>query len=145
MTKFPLEIISPYRKVFAEDVDMVTVPTEDGTIGILAHHMQLFTALTEGEVVITVDDKKYFLAMFDGFLQVTKDKVLILVSRAVYGKEVNEAEIAKAIEAAKQVIKENVKGVELSQAQAMLRRSSLELRVLRKYRTHSHLNDPLSN
>lgn len=134
MNTFLLEIITPERLAFAEPVETVTVPTENGHIGVLHGHVPLFTALTEGEVKIQQKDKEYYLAIGGGFMQVTKHKVSVLVSRAVHADEMNEAEIKKAQDAAKDAITNQVKGIELANAQAVLRRSLLEMKVLRKRR-----------
>lgn len=135
MNTFLLEIITPERLAFAEPVETVTVPTENGQIGVLHGHVPLFTALTEGEVKIQQRDKEYFLAIGGGFMQVSKQKVSVLVSRAVHADEINEAEIKRAQEAAKDAIANQAKGIELANAQAVLRRSMLELKVLHKRRS----------
>lgn len=134
--EYPLEIITPARRAFSDNVDMVTVPTEDGTVGVLAGHTQLFTVLSQGEVKIVQGNKEYFLAIGGGFMQVDKhpDKVTILVSRAVHASELNEAEITKAIKHAKDAIKEIKDSKELANAQALLRRSMVEMKVLTRRR-----------
>lgn len=132
MVTFTLEIITPQRQAFSEKVDSVVVPTTSGVVGVLAHHEPLFSALSEGEIKVTTGQKEYFLAIGGGFMEVTKDKVTILVSRAVHANELNESEIKKAQEQAKQVIARRVKGEELAAAQAILRRSLLELKVYRR-------------
>jgi F-type H+-transporting ATPase subunit epsilon len=131
MAKFLLEIITPQRQAFAEQVDMVVVPTSNGIVGVLAHHEPLFSSLTEGEIKISQAGKEFFLAIGGGFMEIANDKVSILVSRAVHADELNEAEIKKAQEAAKQAIANKAKGAELLQAQALLRRSVLDLKVFR--------------
>lgn len=131
MEKFNLEIITPQRVAFTEEVQAVYAPTSRGTIGVLAHHMNLFTALTEGEVKIVTPSREYFLAIGGGFMEVARDKVSILVSRAVHAHEINENEIEQARKAAKEVITRQKKGAEYEEAQAVLRRSILEFRVLR--------------
>jgi len=137
MPKFHLEIITPQRQAFSEEVEGVYVPTSHGTIGILAHHQALFTSLTDGEIKIDTGLKEYFLAIGGGFLQVTRDKVSILVSRAVHADELNELEIKKAEESARKIIAGRVEGEELIAAQATLRRSLLELKVYRRRRQRS--------
>lgn len=134
--KYLLEIITPERAAFSRQVDSVVVPTSNGAIGVLAHHVPLFSSLTEGEVKITDGDKEFFLAIGGGFMQVTPSKVSILVSRAFHADELNEAEIKKAQEAAKTIVARRVQGAELAAAQSILRRSMLELKVLRRRRTH---------
>jgi F-type H+-transporting ATPase subunit epsilon len=138
--KFLLEIITPERKAFSESVDMVTVPTPLGTTGVLANHMQLFTSLTEGEVKIVTDKKEVFLAIGGGFMQVTRDKVIVLVSRAVHAHELNEEEIQKAEKEAKQILAKAAKGDERAAALSVLRRSVLEMKVLRRRRRTPQIN-----
>lgn len=135
MKSFLLEIISPQRKVFSENVTSVVVPTINGSVGVLALHTPLFSALTEGEIKISSGNKEYFLAIGEGFMEVTKSGVLILVSRAFHAHELNEAEIKKAQAAAKEVLSHQVHGTERAAAQAILRRSLLEMKVLRRRHT----------
>lgn len=132
MMKFTLEIVTPERQVFLQEVTSVSVPTPDGIIDVLARHTPLFTSLTEGEIKTADEKNEYFLAIGGGFMEVEKNKALILVSRAFHAHELNEEEIKKAQAAAQQVIAGKAKGVELAQAQAVMRRSLLELKVLRR-------------
>lgn len=134
MTKFFLEIITPARQAFKEEVEAVSVPTSLGTIGVLARHEPLFSALTEGEIKITSRNREYFLAIGGGFMEIVNNRVSILVSRALHADELNEAEIKKAQEAARQAIGRRVRGEELLAAQSLLRRSFLELKVLRRHK-----------
>lgn len=133
-TLFQLEIITPERLAYSDEVDMVTAPTARGIVGILAHHVPLFSRLVEGEVKVTKGNDEYYLAIGGGFMEVTRDRVSILVSRAVHAKELNEAEIKKAQERAQEAVKSGIKGDELRSAQSLLRRSLLEMKVLRRRR-----------
>ena len=47
-----LEIVSPERRAYSDEVDMVTVPGIDGELGILPHHTRLISALGIGELRI---------------------------------------------------------------------------------------------
>lgn len=130
--QFLLEIVTPQRKAFSETVDAVTVPSGLGTIGVLANHEPLFCSLVDGEIKITSGKKEFFLAIGGGFMEITEGKVSILVSRAVHADELNEAEIKKATEDAKKSIALAAKEGERSDAQAMLRRSLLEMKVFHR-------------
>lgn len=138
--KFLLEIITPERKAFSEEVTMVTVPALTGQLGILARHIPIFTSLVEGEVKITSDNHEYFLAIGGGFMQVSQEKVTILVTRAVHADELNESEIQKAEESAKHVLANAQKNEERSGAQAVLRRTVLEMKVLRHKNRSPRIN-----
>lgn len=136
---FQLEIITPQREAFAKPVQAVFVPTKSGRIGVLPRHVRLFTSLTEGEVKIIVDGKEWYLAIGGGFMEITKDKVSILVSRAVHADELNEKEIEKAYQDAKTALAHKDEGQQLADAQAIFRRSLLELRVVRHKEHHRTL------
>lgn len=140
MSSFLVEIITPQRRAYEETVDAVSVPTVDGTIGVLAHHIPLFSLLAEGEIKIRRGAKDFYLAIGGGFMQVTGNRVSILVSRAFHADELNEAEIKKAQEAAHTMIATAAKGAERAAAQAMLRRSFIEMKVLHRPRHHREVN-----
>ena len=144
MRPFRLDIITPQRKAFSEDVNSVMAPTVNGMIGVLALHEPLFSALTEGEIKITSGSKEYFLAIGSGFMEVTKTGVSILVTSAFHAHEINEAEIKKAQQTAKEALLKQIKGVELSTAQALLRRSILELKVLHRRRERPVRQHPVN-
>lgn len=134
MKSFRLDIITPQRKAFSEEVDSVIVPTVNGMVGVLALHEPLFSALTEGEIKITSGSREYFLAIGSGFMEVTKTGVTILVTSAFHAHELNETEIKKAQQTAKEALQKHISGAELSAAQSLLRRSILELKVLHRKR-----------
>ncbi|MFH0750032.1 MAG: ATP synthase F1 subunit epsilon [Candidatus Gottesmanbacteria bacterium] len=138
-----LTIVTPQREALSQDVNFVTVPTPTGTIGILPKHIPLVTALVEGEIKVLSGEKESYFAIGGGFMQVTKKSVIILVSRAVHADELNEAEIKKAHETARTTVKQKGAGIERAEAQAMLRRSFLELKVLRHKRRRSGTPDSL--
>ena len=131
--KFFLEIITPERLAYKDEVDMVIAPSAKGVVGILAHHVPLFSRLIEGEVKVMKGDDEYYLAIGGGFMEVTRERVSILVSRAVHAKELNEAEIKKAETRALEAVKQGVTGVELQQAQSQLRRSFFEMKVFQRH------------
>ncbi len=137
MNRFLLEIITPQRKAFSEEVTSVTVPTPTGLIEVLAKHEPLFTSLADGELKIGAGGKQYFLAIGGGFMEVRPNNtVTVLVSRAVHADEVNETEIKKAMDSAKSLIARKVSGDEMAAAVAILRRSMLELKVARRRKSH---------
>jgi len=136
-TRFTLEIITPQRVAFSAEVSEVVVPTVNGLIGVLPRHIPLFTSLAEGEIKIKEEGKERYLAIGGGFMEVSGNTVSILVSRAVHADEINEAEIKKALQDAKEAVKNKGKSMELADAQAILRRSILELKVAGRRKSRS--------
>lgn len=135
MSNFFLEIITPERAAFSEAVAAVSVSGGMGQITVLPKHIPLFTTLTEGEVMIRQKDKVSYLAIGGGFMEVGRGKVSILVSRAAHAHELNEAEITKAQLAAREILTKVKEGGERQIAMASVRRSFLELKVVRRRRS----------
>ncbi|KKR02780.1 MAG: ATP synthase epsilon chain [Microgenomates group bacterium GW2011_GWB1_40_9] len=132
MDQIHLDIVTPERLAYSEDVHFVSVPTTNGTLGILPKHTNLVSQLVEGEIKIETNGKEMYLAIGGGFMEVTKDHILILVSRAYNADELNESEIKKAYVAAKEALSQKGKAADYAAAQAILRRSTVELHVLRR-------------
>lgn len=134
-----VDIITPMRRAYSEEVDAVFVPTSAGQIGVLPKHIAFFTTLTEGEIKLVKDQKEWYVAIGGGFMEVAKNAVSILVSRAVHADELNEADIKKAETAAREALKHKGEAKDLADAQAILRRSFLEMKVLTHARRRKYL------
>lgn len=134
MSTFILEIVSPERIAYSKPVEQVSVPSETGQLTILPHHIGLFATLVEGELIIKTHDEEEYLAIGGGFVEVTKDKVSVLVSRAYNASELNELAIEKARKEAEEAIIKGATGEELAEKQAMLRSTLIDLHVARRRR-----------
>jgi len=80
-----LEILTPERKLFSDDVYGVQLPGIDGLFEVLEKHAPLVSALKAGRVKV-LKDKHNHLAFFDiqsGFVEVLNNKVTVLVEGAV--------------------------------------------------------------
>ncbi len=69
-----LEIITPDKKVFEGDVEIVTLPGINGSFQVLKDHAPLVSTLAKGELIA---DKKTF-KIDGGVVEVLKNKVLVL-------------------------------------------------------------------
>lgn len=136
--QFQLEIITPDRTAYTDSVNAVSVPAPNGTIGVLPKHVGLFTVLSEGEIKIIKEAKELFLAIGGGFMEVTKEKVIILVSRAVHADELSEKTIVEAQAHAREIMSRKPAGEERAAAQAILRTSLLDLKVSRRRPSTRH-------
>lgn len=136
MSTFHLDIITPEKIAYSDEVEMITAPSASGEIGILPHHVPLFTKLVEGEVKIQKKGEASYLAIGGGFLEVVPNKVVILVTAALHAHEINEQEVQAAKKRAEEMLKLKPTGAEFLQAQAIFRQSEIALKVLkrRKYR-----------
>ncbi len=95
-----LEIVTPERRVFDDDVDFVTVPTASGEAGILPNHAPLISALKPGILTYSVKGASTKLAVRGGFVEVKADKVAVLADSAESAEDINVAEARSEREAA---------------------------------------------
>ncbi|WP_424766605.1 F0F1 ATP synthase subunit epsilon [Paenibacillus sp. sgz302251] len=97
MSTFLVEIVTPERKVYAETANMVSVTGIEGELGIMPNHIPLVTPLRIAPVVIKRDGKVDVVAVNGGFVEVRKDKVIILAESAEIAANINieRAEAAK--------------------------------------------------
>lgn len=137
MSTFLLEIITPERIAFSDQVEMVTAPSTLGVIGILHGHVPLFSRLREGEVKITKKGEDYYLAIGGGFLEVTPSKAVILVTSAYHADEINEQKVLQAKRRAEEALAAKPTGSALAEAQSSFRRSLIAMKVMRRKRGSS--------
>ena len=95
-TTIKLEIVTPEAKVFSDDVDMITLTGSEGEMGILPQHMPLMTQLVAGEIIVNKGKETFFLAVGDGFVQVSGDRVSILTDMAISADNIDEAKAEEA-------------------------------------------------
>lgn len=129
---FHLKIITPRKIVLEQDADAVTLPSAEGEITILPKHENLFSLLVEGMVKIKKSSHEDFLAIGGGFVETNGKEVNILVSKAYHQEEIDKSVTEKAIEEAKKILKSSVDEKQRLEAGALLRRSLVELKLLKK-------------
>ena len=132
MSTIHLKIITPRKIVREEDVSAVTVPTVAGEITILPRHMNLFSLLKEGIVKIKTSNKEDLLGIGGGFVETDGKDLSILVSRAYGQSEIDEKQTQKAIEEAKKILAQTKDKAEISQAEAILRRAVVDMKLIKR-------------
>jgi F-type H+-transporting ATPase subunit epsilon len=94
-----VEIVTPEKIVYTNEVEMVVAPTIDGEIGVLPMHAPLVGALKAGEVRVKYGDTVEWFAVSGGYIQVHEDKVIILADDAEAASQIDveRARQAKAL------------------------------------------------
>ena len=69
MNNIHLKVITPRKVIIDRQANSVSVPTAEGEITILPHHIRLFSLLIEGIVKIKKDDNEDVLAIGGGYLE----------------------------------------------------------------------------
>jgi F-type H+-transporting ATPase subunit epsilon len=129
-----LEIVTPEAKVYSEDVDMVTLPGVEGEMGIFPMHVPLMTQLAAGEVSVRKGGQDFFLAVGDGFVEVTGERVSILTDMAIKAENIDEAKAEEARKRAEARLAEKLDEEEVANVSAALAHSLVQLKVKRRGR-----------
>ena len=88
---FKLEIISPEKIIFSEDVKMVTLPSYEGDMGVLKNHISIITFLRPG--IIRVQKKEGNINDFfaqDGTVEYFNDNLIVLSASVMNIKDLSK-------------------------------------------------------
>ena len=129
-----LEIVTPEAMVYSEDVDMVTLPGVEGQMGVLPQHVRLMTQLVPGELIVRKDGHDDFMAVGEGLVEVTNERVSILTNMAIAVDRIDEAAAEEARQRAAARLREKISSEEVASVNASLARSLAQLHVKRRHR-----------
>lgn len=125
-----LEIVTPERLAYSDEIDMVLVPSIDGELGILPHHTPLVSILGVGELRIRKGDSEESFAIAGGFLQVRPDKVVVMAETADMAAEIDLERAEEARREAERALATGYhEGADLAAARAELQQALLRIRV----------------
>ena len=131
---FRLEIVTPERIVFSEDVVSLVAPAEKGYLGVLAGHAPLLCSLKPGEIRIRRESGELLYATSGGFMEVTPKKTSILSESAEAPETIDPARAAKARQRAKERLAKYSKEVDRPRAEEAAARAENRIRVAQKKR-----------
>jgi F-type H+-transporting ATPase subunit epsilon len=133
-TTLKLEIVTPEGITYSENVEMVTLPGSEGEMGIYPNHVPLMTQVVAGEVTARHNGRDEWLAIGDGFVEVTGERVAVLTDMAIKADNVDEAKAEEARRRAEARLAEKLDDEEAALVAASLAHSLAQLKV--KRRTH---------
>jgi F-type H+-transporting ATPase subunit epsilon len=129
-----LQIVTPEGIAYSDEVEMVGLRSVEGQIGILPNHIRLMTQMLPGEMTLRKDGRMKFLAVGEGLVEVTHDRVAILTDMAVAAETIDEAEAEAARRRAEARLQEKISAEEVASVNAALARSLAQLHVKRRHR-----------
>ena len=125
-----LEIVTPEKLAFADEVDTVVLPGSEGELGVLPHHAPLISTLGAGELRLRKGGQEESFAIMGGFLQVLPDKVVVMAEMADMASEIDLERAQEARRQAEQALESGyVEGADLSAARAALQAALIRIRV----------------
>lgn len=133
-----LKIATPEKIVYENDILQVSIPTMDGEITVLPHHIPLVSVLKAGELRIIDKEGEHLMAVSGGFLEVRGNSELVIL--ADNAERADIIDIDRAEEARKRAEEQMAKAksgenVDYARLQAIIDREMNRIKVGKKYRS----------
>ncbi len=135
MATLRLEIVTPEKTAYSEDVEMVTLPGSEGELGVYPNHVPLLTTLNPGELRVLKGGRETFLAIGEGFVEITASTVSVLTDMALEPGVIDESAAEAAVARAKAAMKDDLGAEEVAAVQASLQKALAQLHVKRRRRS----------
>ena len=126
---FRLEIISPDRIFYTNDVLMVEYNTVEGEVGVYAEHIPMTQIIAPGRLIITEENGQRTAALLSGFVESTPDKVTILAEAVEWPQNIDIARAERARDRAQQILSAEEDEQTLLLAEAALKRALVRLDI----------------
>jgi len=127
-----LEITTPTGQVYSKEVDMVTLPGQEGEMGILPMHVPLIALLGDGEIVARRGNEEDRVLVTRGCAEITPNRVAILTVFATDSSAIDEKKAEEARAKAEARLKEKLSPEEVSVVQASMAHSLAQLKYKRR-------------
>ena len=127
-----LEITTPTGQVYSQEVDMVTLPGQEGEMGILPMHVPLIALLGDGEIIARRGDQEDHVLVTGGCAEITGERVAILTVFATDVAAIDEKKAEAARARAEARLKEKIPPDEVALVQASLSHSLAQLKFKRR-------------
>ncbi len=131
-----LEIVTPEARTYSDDVEMVTLPGVEGEMGVYPQHVPLMTQIVPGEIAVRKDGQDTFLAVGEGFVEITAERVAVLTDMAIRAENIDEVKAEEARRKAEARLAEKIDDEEAALVNASLAHSVAQLQVKRKHPRH---------
>ena len=132
--KIRLEIITPEGVTYSDEVDMVTLPGIEGEMGIYPRHVPLMTQVVPGEVSARNGNDEILLAIGEGFVEITAERVAIMTDMAFKADDLDAAQMEEARQRAAARMKERLSTEEAAAANAAMLKSIAQVQIKRRHR-----------
>jgi F-type H+-transporting ATPase subunit epsilon len=132
--EFKLEVTTPSGRVYAKDVDMVTLPGREGEMGILPMHAPLIALLGNGVIIARRGMEEDRLLVTGGCAEITQERVAVLTVFATDASAIDEKQAEEARAKAEARLKEPISPDEAVLVQASLAHAVAQLKHKRHHR-----------
>lgn len=129
-TNYRLEIITPERILYDQEVTFAVVSSGLGPIGVLPNHAPLLGTVLTGALKMRDTDKRDIHAFVrNGFFMVSHEGVSIVARSAELQHQIDVKRATAAKERAQQILASKQTGMDMERARDALRRAEFRLKV----------------
>ncbi len=128
-SQIDLRVVTPDRQVVHNLVKAVSIPGQNGYLGILPGHAPLLTELMAGELAYTEGTGTRYLAIAWGFAEVLPGRVIVLAETAERAEEIDIGRAQRARQRAEDRLKKPDPEIDTERARAALERALARLQV----------------
>jgi len=129
VSTFLLEIVTPERKVYEQEVNMIIARGVEGELGILPNHIPLVTPLKIAPLEAKRKGGNDTIAVSGGFMEVRKNKVVILAESAELPGEIDLDRAKAAKDRAQQRLQARRDDIDYRRAEMALQRATTRINV----------------
>ncbi|MBO8138128.1 MAG: F0F1 ATP synthase subunit epsilon [Desulfotomaculum sp.] len=127
-----LDIVTPEKVVYSEEVDFVVAPGVMGELGFLPEHTPLVSALKTGVLRVQKDGKELKVAITGGFVEVKNSRVVVLADTAEREDEIDVERAEAAKKRAEERLAKGGQDIDIARAEAALQRATARLKAAGK-------------
>jgi len=131
------EIVTPERVVLKEEITQITLPTKAGEITVLPDHIPLVSSLVPGVIHIKKrNGQDDIMSISGGFLEVSKDKVVILADTAERAEELDMGRVEEAHRRAAELKEKARRGenIDFVEVNAAIERELARTKAIKRWR-----------
>ncbi len=129
MSTFPLEIVTPDRLFFNDEVERVIVRGAEGDLAILKNRAPLVTPLKIGKIRVFKDGEEKVATCVGGYVKVTKEKTTIITDACEWPEEIDVERAEEAKKRAEERLEKKPESLDVARAEAALKRALNRLDV----------------
>lgn len=126
---FNVEVVTPTSSRTFDDVSHVRAPGLDGNFGVLARHIPAIIALKPGEVKIESGGRQQLLAISEGYCEIQREGILLLVETAELPEEIDVERAQAALDRAQKMLSDHPEDLNSDRAVAAVNRAKNRLRI----------------
>jgi len=134
MSELNLEIITPEKPIFRDQIDAVTIPGTQGSFQILKNHAPILSSFEIGIIKVRKSDLETYYATSGGTVEVSHNKVLVLADSIEKVEDIDEDRAEQAKKRAEERLrKKHEENIDEARAKAALNRALNRLNAVKKY------------